>query len=81
MSSCFIPDTYFLINWLDEEEDDLFDVVSAKSVVPPEGTDILSLMPYTVCRVGYEGQFYRAQVIERGKNMYGIYLLYIKLEI
>ena len=78
MLSCFIPDTYFLINWLDEEEDNLFDVVSVESVVSPEGTDILSLIPYTVYRVGYAGQFYWSQVIEHGKNMYCIYLLYIK---
>ena len=44
--SCFIPDTYFQINWLDEKEDDLFNVMSAKSVMPPEETDMECLIQF-----------------------------------
>ena len=35
-------DTYFLINWLDDPEDDIYDVVNSKLVVPPDDVDILS---------------------------------------
>ena len=63
-------DTYFLINWIDEDEDDLYDVVSTKSVVPPEGTNILNVIAGSVCRVAYSGQYYRAKVINLGELIF-----------
>ena len=56
---------FFLVNWLDEE-DDVFDVVPSKSVVPPENKNILDITAGTICRVAYSGEFYRAKIIECG---------------
>lgn len=39
----FFLDTYFLVNWLEEEEDDLYDVMSSKCVVPPDDHSILEI--------------------------------------
>lgn len=46
-----IIDTFFLINWLDESDPDLHDVVSAKSVVPPEDVETLDVTGGMICRV------------------------------
>ena len=59
-------DKHFLINWLDEEDDDIYDVVPSKAVVPPEGTNVLDLDSGAICRVAFSGLFYRAKVIESG---------------
>lgn len=64
--SCNI-DTFFLINWLDEVEDDLYDVVPSKNIVPPEDMEILDVAPGTICRAAYSGQFYKAKIVDRGK--------------
>lgn len=55
---------FFLVKWL--EEDELYDVVPSKSVVPPEDTNILEMIPGMICKVAYSGQFYKAKVIECG---------------
>lgn len=65
----YVVDTFFLINWLDEEDPNLYDVVAAKLVVPPEEVNILDVTPEMVCRVSYSGEFYKAQVIDRGIRM------------
>ena len=44
----------------------MYDVVSAKDVVPPEEVDILDVVPGTVCRASYSGQYYKARIIECG---------------
>ena len=62
---CFV-ETFFLVNWLDEEDDDLFDVVPSKDVVPPGSKTVLDVAAGTVCRVAYSSQFYRAKIIECG---------------
>ena len=46
-----IIDTFFLINWLDESDPDLHDVVSAKSVVPPEDVETLDVTEGMICSV------------------------------
>jgi len=61
-----IADKFFVIKW-SGCHDDLFDVMPAKSVVPPEGVDILQLQPGSPCQAAYEGQYYKAKVIETGK--------------
>lgn len=51
---------------LDKEDDDLFDVVPSKDVVPPESKTVLDVAAGTVCRVAYSSQFYRGKIIECG---------------
>ena len=60
-------DKFFVIEWLGGHDDELFDVMPAKCVVPPEGVNILNLQSGIVCQAGYEGQFYKAKVIATGK--------------
>ena len=42
-------------------------MVSSKSVVPPEGTNILDVVAGSICRAAYAGQFYRAKVVALGE--------------
>ena len=58
---------FFFVNWLEDEQKDLCDVVPSKSVVPPENINIADVNPGTVCRVAYSGQFYKAKVLQCGK--------------
>lgn len=50
-----------------DENDDMYDVVSSKAVVPPEGSSILDVVTNTVCRVAFSGEFFRATIVQRGK--------------
>ena len=44
------------------------DVINAKAVVPPEGTDILDVGVGMICRVSYtDGRYYKAKVVNVGK--------------
>ena len=54
-----------MVNWTEDE--DLFDVIAAKELVPPEDSDILDVEPGMLCRVMYQSKFYPAKVIESGK--------------
>ena len=63
---CIFAETYFLINWLGEEETNLYDVVPAKDVVPLEGSDVLKIKPGENCRVVYESIYYKALVLNIG---------------
>lgn len=66
MMSSFLLDTYFCVNWLEKGEEDCFDVVPSKDIIPPEGVDVLDVNAGYVCRVSYSGRFYKAKVIDRG---------------
>ena len=61
-----IIDTFFLINWLDESDPDLHDVVSAKSVVPPEDVETLDVTEGMICRVFFSGQYFKAKIVDKG---------------
>ena len=63
--SYFCVEKYFLVNWTADE--DLFDVIAAKEVVPPEDHDILDVKAGMICRVMYQSKFYPAKIIESGK--------------
>lgn len=52
------------MNWLNDDE--LYDVVPSKFVVPHEDTSIFEVGPEAICRVVYCDQFYKARVIECG---------------
>lgn len=41
-------------------------MVPSKSVVPIDDTDILDLRAGAICKVGFDGVFYKAKVIEHG---------------
>ena len=49
----------------------MYDVVSSKSVVPPEGcSSALDIDPGSVVRVAFSGEYYRAEVLEKGMLLY-----------
>jgi len=64
--ACIFAETYFLVNWLGDEEADLYDVVPAKDVVPSEESDVLTIKRGEVCRVVYESKYYKARVLNIG---------------
>ena len=69
MGYYIITDMYLLIKWV--EEDEMYDVVSSKSVVPPEGcSSALDIDPGSVVRVAFSGEYYRAEVLEKGMLLY-----------
>ena len=55
------------MNWLHDTDTDLFDVVQSKCVVPPEEIDILDIVPGTVCKVAFTGEYFRANIVQLGK--------------
>lgn len=65
----FLAVTHFLINWLGEERDDLYDAVPAKEIVPPEESDVLDIKPGSTCRVVYYSKFYKAKVLKIGMSV------------
>lgn len=60
-------ETFFLINWLEEDDPNLYDIVPSKDVVPPEDVDVLDIKRDTVCRVSYSGMYYKAKIIQQGE--------------
>ena len=62
-------ETYFLITWLEGTGGEkLYDIVQAKTVVPPEDSGILDVKAGMTCRVSYtDGCYYKANVVDVGK--------------
>ena len=53
-------------NWLGE---DLYDVVPARDIVPSEEiVDVLEMKPEDICRILYQGKFYKAKVLKIGMS-------------
>ena len=50
-----------------DDTEELLDVVNSKAVVPPDDVDILEMKQGDRCRVSYNGQFYKADVVAVGK--------------
>lgn len=57
------------MNWLEESEDDMYDVVHCKNMEPPDNTDILDVKSGAICRAVYSRKFYRVKVVESGELM------------
>ena len=55
-----------MVNW---KESDMYDVLPSKSVVPPEGCDILCLNEGMTCRGLYSGEYHDATVVATGQCM------------
>ena len=63
---------------MEEDDSDLYDVVHSKTIVPPEGFDILDINVGSVCRVSFDGKFYKARVIDYGMLICGIEFLTVR---
>ena len=59
-------DLYFLIQWLEDEENDLFDAIPAKDISAPEGVDVLNLLPGDECQASFGNTLYHAKVVATG---------------
>ena len=47
----------------------MYDVVNAKTVVPPEDSGILDVTAGMICRVSFtNGYYYRARIVDKGKK-------------
>ena len=60
-------DLYFLIQRLEDEESDMYDAIPARDITPPEGGDILSLLPGEECKASFGNKIYPARVVAVGK--------------
>ena len=60
-------DLYFLIQWLEDDENDLFHAVPGRDITPAEDGDVLSLVPGQECRASFGNQLYPARVVAVGK--------------
>lgn len=47
-------DTLYLIKWLEDE--DFYNVIAVKDVVPPEDCDILDMTPGMICRLMFNSK-------------------------
>ena len=60
-----LSDLYFLVLWHDDE-DRMYDVISAKEVVIADG-DKLALQKGAMCKALFKGKEYDAEVVGSGK--------------
>jgi len=60
-------ESYVLINWLDESDPLLYDVVPSTTIVPPDKMSVLDVVPGTICHAQYDSEYYRAKVIKSRK--------------
>lgn len=63
----FPADIYFLIQWLEDEENVLYDAIPARDITPPEGGDVLSLLPGMSVKLHLAKKLYPARVVAVGK--------------
>ena len=59
-------DLFFFVEWI-EEHDTMYDVIQAKTILPPDDQDILDVKPGVVCWTSNEGRFYKVKIVARGK--------------
>lgn len=69
MHCVIFKDRYFLVNWLEEDDRNLYDVVHSKAIVPPKEFDILDIRVESICRVSFDGKFYKARVMGYGMHV------------
>ena len=51
---------------MEDEESDVFDAIPARNITPPEGGDVLSLIPGEECQASFGNTLYRAKVVAVG---------------
>ena len=48
-------------------DDTMYDVIQAKTILPPDDQDILDVKPGVMCWTSNEGRFYKVKIVARGK--------------
>ena len=59
---------YFLIQWIEDADDILYDAVPARDITPPSGKDVLDLLPEDECQASFANTLYRAKVVAVGRS-------------
>lgn len=59
---------YLLITWLEGTDGEtMYDVINAKTVVPPEDSGILDVAAGMIGRISYtDGCYYKAKIVDKG---------------
>lgn len=60
---CKSADLYFLIQWQEEEEEDLYDVLPARDI---KANDVFSLSPGDQCKASFSNKLYNSKVVAHG---------------
>ena len=61
------PGLYFVVRWLDDGDDVIFDTLSSKDIVSPEGVDVLNLSSGDKCSALFKGHEYQVEIIACGE--------------
>jgi len=62
---------YFVVRWLDDGDDVIFDTLSSKDTVSPEGVDVLNLSSGDKCSALFKGLEYPVEIIACGELLIG----------
>ena len=54
------------MQWLDDNEEDLFDVIRVRDIVPSDGRDILQLKPGENCKASFASKLYDCRILAVG---------------
>lgn len=58
-------DLHFVVLWSKEEEQ-LYDIIHAKDIIPPPEVDILDIQKEAECRAKFETKIYDVVIIAKG---------------
>ena len=62
----FLVELHFLIQWLEDEDEPLYDVVPARDIRVPEGSEVVNLAPGDKCGATFDNNLYNAEVVATG---------------
>lgn len=59
-------DLHFIVLWSKQEEE-LYDIIHAKDIIPPPEVDVLDIKKEAECRAKFETKIYDVVIIAKGK--------------
>ena len=59
-------DLHFVVLWSKEEEQ-LYDIIHAKDIIPPSDVDVLDIQKEAECRAKFQTKIYDVVIIAKGK--------------
>jgi hypothetical protein len=62
-----VKDLYFLIQWTEDADEELFDAVPARDITAPSGKDVLDLIAGDECQASFANTLYPARVVAVGE--------------
>ena len=64
---CTPTDLYFLIQWTEDADEELFDAVPARDITAPNGKDVLDLIAGDECQASFANTLFPARVVAVGE--------------